>query len=203
MKKEGRGECRREYIATGATRQSRVERPGNREMGFESPARSVAQGRSRHPSSQRPFNRTIAANAGVTTSTTNRQVAGSSPAGPYMGARSSAGRAGTSLQHLVAANSECIGSGNAGRNYILSRCSGHLLVPPPRRSRRMPMGVHWGGGSGLRFDSATSHRSSSPVLTLEDPGRHTGGGRYPRPIHHGACYGRLRELSTGYRPSPV
>ena len=97
---------------------------------------------SRHRSSPQPNPRFFAANAGRTTSLVTRQVAGSSPAGSIMGARSSVGRAGR-LSKTSSPQSKYSG-GNAGQDYIRFGTKRSWLLPCPatEQSWRMQMGIH-------------------------------------------------------------
>jgi hypothetical protein len=142
----------------------RVKRLGNQEMRVRVPpmGRSLRTA-SRHLSSPRLQGK-IAANAGRTTSPCKRQVAGSSPAGSIMGARSSVGRAGGlskpwSPRTELLKRREC----RPGLHSLwYEKVLATFLVPPPNKAGE----CRWeyiGEGFGLRFESASSHRPSSPA----------------------------------------
>ena len=143
-------------------------------MRFESARRNgSSKGRSRLSSSPRPSNKTIAANAGRTT-------ACHAPGRGFEPRRKRVTACVAQLVEQDRLSKSCRrerlirrGSGNAGRNYILQRCSGHLLVPQPTQSRRMPMGVHWVKASACGSSPRSSHHLSSPVLTRANAGRTT------------------------------
>ena len=100
----------------------------------------------------------IAANAGRTTSIANRQVAGSSPAGSIMAARSSVGRAGTSFQNSsprTRSNAEA--SANAGGT---TSCHDEPFESRPSRKRIGGADRSWEASAqaGRRFESAPGNR---------------------------------------------
>ena len=114
----------------------RVNRLGNQEMRVRIPpmGRSLRTA-SRHLSSPRLQGRKIAANAGRTTSPCKRQVAGSSPAGSIMGARSSVGRAGGLSKPSSPRNEYRRECRPARTTFALVRKGlGYFLVPPPNKA---------------------------------------------------------------------
>ena len=121
----------------------RVKRPSNREMRVRIPPleRSLRTA-SRHRSSPQPDTIFFAANAGRTTSLVTRQVAGSSPAGSIMGARSSVGRAGR-LSKTSSPQAEYSAGKPPRTTFALVRKGlGYFPCPATEDSWRMQMGIH-------------------------------------------------------------
>jgi hypothetical protein len=142
------------------------ERPGNRQMGFE-PPRCSGSSRTLLPSlvATARFIGKIAANAGRTTSPCKRQVAGSSPAGSIMRARSSVGRAGrlskpsspqpTRWRMQMGIHRWRLRPAVRVRNFS------SLLVAGTDQDGRMLVGLHGrapASAGGRRFDPAPGNR---------------------------------------------
>jgi len=160
----------------------RIKRLGNREMRVRTPPwerslRTVSRHSRRHGLDKN------AANAGRTTSPCKRQVAGSSPAGSNMRARSSVGRAG-GLSKSSSPRTELLkrrGCRPGLHSLWYEKALATFLVPPPNKAGE----CRWeyiGEGFGLRFESASSHQPSSPA-----PIRRANAGRT---TWESACSGR-------------